>query len=226
MLTPSTFPPDAVAVINRPSRSVMTSGKARARDWKVRFERRSAPYIEPLMGWTGGDDTLAQVELSFPSAEAAIAYARRQNLEVALPGLEEATMSRHPKDLAQSGRGPNDRAARSPLPERVEQTPGQNATAGFIDRALLNPASCFADPEDVLRDPKLSRKMKREILRRWAIDAYLIEVAEAEGAPEGEPSRLDEVIDALIDLDDAGTLAAIANRARVHPGNVEEKAAA
>jgi hypothetical protein len=204
----------------------MTSGKARARDWKLRFERRSAPYIEPLMGWTGGDDTLAQVELSFPSAEAAIAYARRQDLKFALPRLEEATMSRHPKDLAQSRRGPNDGAARSPLPERVGQTVGQGAMVGAIDRALLNPASCFADPEGVLRDPKLSRKMKREMLQRWAIDASSIEVAAAEGAPDGEPSRLDEVIDAQIDLDDAGTLAAIANRARVHPGNVEEKAAA
>lgn len=204
----------------------MTSGKARARDWKLRFERRSAPYIEPLMGWTGGDDTLAQVELTFPSAEAAIAYARRQDLEFALPGLEEATMSRHRSDLAPSRRGPNDMAARSPLPEWVEQTLGQDAIVGAIDRALLTPASCFANPEDVLRDPKLSREMKREILRRWPLDAYLIEVAATEGVPEAEPSRLQEVIDALIDLDDAGTLAAIANRARVHPGSVEEKAAA
>jgi hypothetical protein len=108
----------------------------------------------------------------------------------------------------------------------VEQALGQGATGGAIDRALLDPASCFADPEGVLRDPKLSREMKREILRRWPLDAYLIEVAATEGVPEAEPSRLQEVIDALIDLDDAGTLAAIANRARVHPGSVEEKAAA
>jgi hypothetical protein len=226
MLIPSAFPPDAVAVINRPSRSVMMSGKARARDWKLRFERRSAPYIEPLMGWTGGDDTLAQVELSFPSVEAAISYARRQNLAVALPGLEKATMSRRRQHLDPSRRGANDRAARSPLPQWVEQALGQGATGGAIDRALLDPASCFADPEGVLRDPKLSREMKREILRRWALDAYLTEMAATEGVPKGEPSRLQEVIDALIDLDDAGTLAAIANRARVHPGNVEEKAAA
>ena len=39
------------------------------------------------MGWTGDDDTLAQVELSFPSAEAAIAYARRQNLQYTVQGL-------------------------------------------------------------------------------------------------------------------------------------------
>ena len=33
------------------------------------------------MGWTEDDDPLAKVELSFPSAEAAIAYARRQGLQ-------------------------------------------------------------------------------------------------------------------------------------------------
>src|SRR5712675_1188267 len=76
----SIFPPDAVARIFRPSRSVMTSGRARAKGWRLAFERRTPPFIEPLMGWTGGDDTLTQVELNFPTLEAAIAYAERQGL--------------------------------------------------------------------------------------------------------------------------------------------------
>src|SRR6202022_4983048 len=78
--TRSVFPDDALAVIYKPARSVTTSGKARTRDWKLRFEPRSRPFIEPLMGWTGCDDTLSQVELTFPSAAAAVAYARRQGL--------------------------------------------------------------------------------------------------------------------------------------------------
>jgi hypothetical protein len=69
----SVFPEDAMAVIYKPARSAMTSGKARTRDWKLRFEPRSCPFIEPLMGWTGSDDTLAQVELTFPLAAAAVA---------------------------------------------------------------------------------------------------------------------------------------------------------
>ena len=44
----------------------------------LRFERRTPPFIEPLMGWTGGDDTLVQVELSFRSRDEAIGYAERQ----------------------------------------------------------------------------------------------------------------------------------------------------
>src|SRR6202171_3650474 len=87
-LTPSTFPPDAVAVIYRPARSAMTSGQASTRRWKLRFERRSAPFIEPLMGWTGGDDTLSQVELTSPSAAAAVAYARRYGLRYLLQGTD------------------------------------------------------------------------------------------------------------------------------------------
>jgi hypothetical protein len=30
------------------------------------FERRSPPFIDPLMGWTGGKDPLVQLELRFP----------------------------------------------------------------------------------------------------------------------------------------------------------------
>lgn len=32
------------------------------------------------MGWTGGDDPLSYIDLSFPSLEAAVAYARRQGI--------------------------------------------------------------------------------------------------------------------------------------------------
>jgi hypothetical protein len=54
----SSFPEGAVACIFKPSRSATTSGKAGTKGWRLRFERRTAPFIEPLMGWTGGDDTL------------------------------------------------------------------------------------------------------------------------------------------------------------------------
>jgi hypothetical protein len=76
----SLLPSDAVARIYRPVRSAMTSGKARTKKWVLRFDRRTAPFIEPLMGWAGGDDTLTQVELTFPTREAAVAYAQRQGL--------------------------------------------------------------------------------------------------------------------------------------------------
>jgi len=49
----SSFPEGAVARIFKPSRSATTSGKARTKGWRLTFERRTAPFIEPLMGWTG-----------------------------------------------------------------------------------------------------------------------------------------------------------------------------
>ncbi|WP_348626236.1 NADH dehydrogenase ubiquinone Fe-S protein 4 [Rhizobium sp. CF080] len=58
----------------------MTSGNARTRDWRLVFERRSQQFIEPLMGYTGGTDTLTQVELEFPTLRSAIRYAERQGL--------------------------------------------------------------------------------------------------------------------------------------------------
>ena len=85
-VTRSIFPRDAHALIYRPARSPMTSAPLRRQEWKLRFERRSPLRIEPLMGWTEDDDPLAQLELSFPSAESAVAYARRQGLSYTVLG--------------------------------------------------------------------------------------------------------------------------------------------
>lgn len=54
----SIFPEGAVARIYRPCRAATISGTARTKTWRLVFERRSPPFIEPLMGHTGGDDTL------------------------------------------------------------------------------------------------------------------------------------------------------------------------
>ena len=66
-----------------------------------------------------------------------------------------------------------------------------------LDRAFVNPAAVFGSPHDVVRHPLLTIDCKREILQRWAWDEYLLDLADAEGMPEGEPSLLDEVKAAL-----------------------------
>ena len=63
-----------------------------------------------------------------------------------------------------------------------------------------DPSALYAAPQDVLRDSTLSQSHKRDVLRRWALDVYLIELAQSDTAPT--TSRLDAVIDALIALDD------------------------
>jgi hypothetical protein len=66
-----------------------------------------------------------------------------------------------------------------------------------LERAFVNPAAVFASPDEVLRHPLLTIDCKREILQRWAWDAYLLDLADAEGMPQGEPSQLGEVKAAL-----------------------------
>lgn len=62
------------------SKNAMQSGKARADQWVLEFESRSRKRPDPLMGWSGGADTQAQVSLSFDSLDAAKAYADRYGI--------------------------------------------------------------------------------------------------------------------------------------------------
>jgi hypothetical protein len=200
-LTRSIFPKDAQAVIHRPAPSVTTSARSRAQPWKLRFERRSAPFIEPLMGWTGGDDPLAQVELSFPSADAAIAYARRHGLQYTVQGLPEADCK--PvlvADNPDANIRVTSRQRRRRL-EWVERTLGPDVFRRDASTGI-DPAASYVDPQDVLQDDRLLPERKRDILRRWALDAFQIEMEHSKGKLLDEPSRLQEVIDALLDLDE------------------------
>jgi hypothetical protein len=82
-----------------------------------------------------------------------------------------------------------------------------------MDRALLDPAALFVDPEEIVKHPSLSFDKKRELLHRWALEAYRVEVVAAETPRPYERSRLDEVIDALIALEEAPVTGAGAARA-------------
>ena len=220
--TRSVFPDDALAVIYKPARSVMTSGKARTRDWKLRFEPRSRPLIEPLMGWTGCDDTLSQVELTFPSAAAAVAYARRQGLRYLLQG--EKNPDARPGSNAKAA---NVRSSSSDVwPWRLEWVERTLGLRGVQNKSgpVRGPAAYYASPQDVLDDHDLSPAQKRDVLRRWALDAYLIELALFKGEPQSEPSRLDEVIDALFDLDETQASTS-AHRTRATVPDCEGRAA-
>ena len=62
------------------------------------------------------------------------------------------------------------------------------------EKALLDPASAFTSPEQVLTSAELSREQKIEILHRWEYDARQMEVAEEENMlsdsdPAGHPGR-------------------------------------
>lgn len=73
-----------------------------------------------------------------------------------------------------------------------------------FDQALLDPASVFAEPAEVVTCDSLTREQKIEVLRHWEYDAREMSVAEEENMPapaEGAGARnadlLTRVLDAL-----------------------------
>lgn len=62
------------------SKNAMQSGKARAGTWVLEFESARAKRLDPLTGWAGGAETVEQVRLTFPTLEAAEAYAARNGI--------------------------------------------------------------------------------------------------------------------------------------------------
>lgn len=68
------------ALIYQVPKSAMQSGKAKTNNWVLEFERSEAMKPDPLMGWAGSGDTQAQVKLTFPSKEAAKAYAEKYGI--------------------------------------------------------------------------------------------------------------------------------------------------
>ncbi len=194
----SIFPDDAVACIYRPSRSVMTSGKTPTKGWRMRFAPRRAPFVEPLMGWTGGEDTLTQVELGFPTLESAIRYAERQGLSYAVQARNGSARHRRRRAQAHAFSG----ATLRKLGLKNLQASYGRAIDGAANRNDPPGPENWKSPMDVVGDRTLSLDAKRSVLINWAFTEYLVDQATNEGMPENHrPSRLDEVEQALLALE-------------------------
>jgi hypothetical protein len=61
-----------------PAKNAMQSGRGNSQKWVVEFEPADRKTPDPLMGWNGSRDTLAQVKLRFATKEEAIAFAERE----------------------------------------------------------------------------------------------------------------------------------------------------
>ena len=72
------------ARLYQPAKTATSSGRAKSRYWLLEMEPAMAKSIDPLCGWSGSGDTQQQVQLKFPTREAALAYARRNGLEVSI----------------------------------------------------------------------------------------------------------------------------------------------
>ena len=62
----------------------MQSGRAKSKGWILEFERKSPAIPDPLMGWQSSGDTQKQIKIPFSSKEAAIQYAKKQNIDYEL----------------------------------------------------------------------------------------------------------------------------------------------
>jgi ETC complex I subunit conserved region len=169
----SVFPSDAVARIFRPARSALTSGKARTKSWVLRFDRRTPPVIEPLMGWTGGDDTLIQVELTFPTREAAVAYAERQGLTFVIEGHDSA--ARVPDPRATNKPCVAEHSSQRTLPANLSlarmqarRDPCNLSKTPDLKRALVNHAAVFRAPREIVGQSSFEHRLQAGTLTRWA----------------------------------------------------------
>jgi len=203
---PLAFPDDAVARIYRPSPSVMTSARPRRNGWRLVFERRTPPFVEPLMGYTGGNDTLTQIALSFPTLGAAIRYAERQGLTYMVD--EPAELNARAADRATpSGQGADSKPAFSNATlDRLGLADVQDAYSKAMDGASarhdLSGPENWKSPMDVVHDRTLTLEAKRSILMNWAWTEFQIDQATNEGMPENRrPARLGEVEQALLALE-------------------------
>jgi len=79
------------------------------------------------------------------------------------------------------------------------QEPTQNH---FDLDELLHPARGYEHPRQVLRDTDLTLNEKRAILASWASDACAVEAEPAlRMPPGGRPVQVDDILDALRELD-------------------------
>ena len=72
------------ARIYQRQKNAMQSGKARTDEWVLEYTPAVPRKADPLMGWAGSGDTQVQVELKFPTIEAARAYASKKGIHATL----------------------------------------------------------------------------------------------------------------------------------------------
>lgn len=72
------------ARIYQPAKTATSSGRAKTRYWLLEMEPEDRKTIDPLCGWSGSGDTQQQVQLRFPTKEAALTYAKRNGIEARL----------------------------------------------------------------------------------------------------------------------------------------------
>jgi hypothetical protein len=92
----------ARALIKRPTKSAMQSGRANTRKWVLEYETATPRVPDPLMGWSSAGDTLNQVRLRFVTLDEAVAFAKKRGLDYTV--IEPHQRSFKPKSYAENFR--------------------------------------------------------------------------------------------------------------------------
>lgn len=71
-----------------------------------------------------------------------------------------------------------------------------------IEALIADPAGHFEKPADVLADESLSVHLKQKILESWKDEASHMVESAGENMGGGEPARLREVSEALLELNE------------------------
>lgn len=77
-------------------------------------------------------------------------------------------------------------------------------TQDWFDKILVNPASEYDAPSEVLTDERLTSAQKKTVLAEWEQDAASLAEAVAEGMGGGEANKLMEVKKARLALEGMG----------------------
>ncbi len=74
------MPNDIDVIIYKPTKSAMQSGSATNKFWILKYISYSKTDLDPVMGWSGSNDTSKQIILKFNSKDEAIDYAELHSL--------------------------------------------------------------------------------------------------------------------------------------------------
>ena len=78
-------------IYQRP-KNAMQSGRARTDRWVIEFDPAEPQRPDPLTGWAGSRDVRNQLRLTFPTLEAAKAYAEKEGLAYHVVPAPERTL--------------------------------------------------------------------------------------------------------------------------------------
>jgi len=82
------------ALIFRPARNAMQSGKGKSNTWVLVHEKTGARQIDPLMGYSSSSNMNSQIRLTFDSLQEAENYATSQGLAYRVEDGHDATPKR------------------------------------------------------------------------------------------------------------------------------------